>query len=207
VGSRPPPPPAPRPGRRPTGTRPLVGLVVLGMAGWAWYGLPALRVIPPEQIARTVTASIPRPAPTGAGASEQSALAARGRYLYTVASCALCHGNHGAGGAKISWTAFGTLWSRNITPDRETGIGAWTDREIARAIRSGVTPDGRSLHWQGMIWDHASNWDEEDVRALIAYVRAMPPVRRATPPARPPAPDDCTTYTFWVARSTAAGCQ
>jgi nicotinate dehydrogenase subunit B len=207
VGSRPPPPPAPRPGRRPTGTRPLVGLVVLGMAGWALYGLPALRVIPPEQIARTVTASIPRPAPTGAGASEQSALAARGRYLYTVASCALCHGNHGAGGAKISWTAFGTLWSRNITPDRETGIGAWTDREIARAIRSGVTPDGRSLHWQGMIWDHASNWDEEDVRALIAYVRAMPPVRRATPPARPPAPDDCTTYTFWVARSTAAGCQ
>jgi mono/diheme cytochrome c family protein len=184
----------------------LVGLVVLGMAGWALYGLPALRVIPPEQIARTVTASIPRPAPTGAGSSEQSALAARGRYLYTVASCALCHGNNGAGGAKISWTAFGTLWSRNITPDRETGIGAWSDREIARAIRSGVTPDGRSLHWQGMIWDHASNWDEEDVRALVAYLRVMPPVRQAVPPARPPA-SDCTTYTFWVARSTAAGCQ
>jgi mono/diheme cytochrome c family protein len=185
----------------------LVGVVVLGMAGWAVYGLPALRVIPPEQIARTVTASIPRPAPTGAASAEQAALAARGRYLYTVASCALCHGNHGAGGAKISWTAFGTLWSRNITPDRETGIGAWTDREIARAIRSGVTPDGRRLHWQGMIWDHASNWDEEDVRAVIAYLRAMPPVRRAIPPARAPAPEDCTTYTFSVARSTAAGCQ
>jgi mono/diheme cytochrome c family protein len=185
----------------------LVGVVVLGMAGWAVYGLPALRVIPPEQIARTVTASIPRPAPTGAASAEQAALAARGRYLYTVASCALCHGNDGAGGAKISWTAFGTLWSRNITSDRETGIGAWGDREIARAIRSGVTPDGRRLHWQGMIWDHASNWDEEDVRAVIAYLRAMPPVRRAIPPARAPAPEDCTTYTFWVARSTAAGCQ
>jgi hypothetical protein len=58
-----------------------------------------------------------------------------------------------------------------------------------------------------MIWDHASNWDEEDVRALIAYLRAMPPVRRAIPAARPPAPDDCTTYTFWVARSAAAGCR
>jgi mono/diheme cytochrome c family protein len=154
-----------------------------------------------------VTASIPRPAPTRAASPEQAALAVRGRYLYTVASCALCHGNDGAGGAKIRWAAFGTLWSRNITSDRETGIGAWSDREIARAIRSGVTPDGRVLHWQGMVWDHASNWDEEDVRALIAYVRAMPSVRQAIPPARPPAPNDCTTYTFWVARSTAAGCR
>jgi mono/diheme cytochrome c family protein len=79
-----------------------------------------------------VTASIQRPAPTASFTPEQAALSARGRYLYTVASCALCHGNEGAGGAKISWTAFGTLWSRNITPNRETGIGAWSDREIAR---------------------------------------------------------------------------
>jgi hypothetical protein len=54
--------------------------------------------------------------------------------------CALCHGNDGTGGAKISWTAFDTLWSRTITPDRVTGIRAWSDREVARAIRSGVTP-------------------------------------------------------------------
>jgi mono/diheme cytochrome c family protein len=185
----------------------LVAPTVVAVVGWVLYGLPALRVIPPDEIARTVTASIPRPKATGATSPEQTALAARGRYLYTVASCALCHGNDGAGEAKISWTAFGTLWSRNITPDPETGIGAWHDREIARAIRSGVTPDGRVLHWQGMIWDHASNWDEEDVRALMAYLRAMPPIRRAISPARPPAPDDCTTYTFWVARTTTAGCR
>ena len=48
---------------------------------------------------------------------------------------------------------------------------------------------------------------EEDVRVLIAYLRAMPPVRRASSPARPPAPDDCTVYTFWVARATVAGCR
>jgi mono/diheme cytochrome c family protein len=185
----------------------LVGLLGIAMVGWALYGLPALRLIPPEQIAGAVTASVPRPPLTGSVPPEPAALAARGRYLYTVASCALCHGNEGAGGAKISWMAFGTLWSRNITPDRETGIGAWSDREIARAVRSGLTPDGRVLHWQGMIWDHASNWDEEDVRALIAYLRAMPPVRRAIPPARAPAADDCSIYTFWVARSRAAGCR
>jgi cytochrome c553 len=153
----------------------VVALSLVTVVGWALYELPALRVIPSSEIARTVTASIPRLAPTGSVTPEQAALAARGRYLYTVASCALCHSNDGASGAKISWTAFGSLWSRNMTPDRETGIGAWSDREITRAIRSGVTPDGRTLHWQGMIWDHASNWDEADVRALIAYLRAMPP--------------------------------
>src|SRR5262249_13728061 len=160
----------------------------------ALYGTPALQVIPPDQIAHSVTASIPHPAPTGVASPEQIALTTRGRYLYSVASCALCHGNDGAGGAKISWMPFGTLWSRNITPDPETGIGEWNDRDIARAVRSGVTPDGRVLHWQGMIWDHASNWDQEDVRALIAYLRAIPPVRRAISPARPPASDDCTIY-------------
>src|SRR5262249_31697986 len=160
-------------------------------AVWGLYGLPALPVIPPDQIARTVTASIPRAALDGSASPEQAALSARGRYLYTVASCALCHGNDGTGGAKISWTAFGPVWSRNIRRDGEPGMGGWRDREIARAIGGGVTPDGRTLHWQGMIWDQASNWDEEDVRALIAYLRAMPPVRRAIPPARPPAPDDC----------------
>jgi mono/diheme cytochrome c family protein len=184
----------------------LVGLVAIAGVGWALYGLPALRVIPPERIAHAVAGRIPRPPPTGSDSPER-ALATRGQYLYTVASCALCHGNDGAGGAKISWVAFGTLWSRNITPDRETGIGTWSPREIARAIRSGVTPDGRALHWQGMIWDHASNWDEEDVRALIAYLRAMPPIRRVIPSASPPAPDDCPTYTFWVASSPARGCR
>jgi hypothetical protein len=94
----------------------------------------------------------------------------------------------------------------NITPDPETGIGAWNDREIARAIRSGVTPDGRMLHWQGMIWDHASNWDEEDLRAIIAFLRTLPPVSKEIPSARPPAEDDCDKYTFWISESDRPGC-
>lgn len=131
----------------------------------------------------------------------------RGRYVFTVASCAFCHNPNGAGGQKICWRPFGTLWSRNITSDVRTGIGAWTDQQIARAIRSGITPDGRTLHWQGMIWDHASNWDEEDIRALVAYLRTLPPVVRQIPAARSPAPDDCAVYTFWIANSTVPGCR
>src|SRR5215813_1676649 len=82
------------------------------------------------------------------------------------------------GGAKLSWKPMGTVWARNLTANRETGLGAWTDAEIARAIRSGIAKDGRALHWQAMIWDHASNWDVEDVRAMIAFLRVLPPMRR-----------------------------
>ena len=119
----------------------------------------------------------------------------------------MCHGSDGSGGLKNSWKPFCTLWVRNITPDSATGIGAWSDAEIARAIRAGVSRDGRALHWQGMIWDHASNWDEEDIRAVMVYLRTIPPVRHAVPAPRPPAPDDCVIYGFWVRPSAVPGCR
>ena len=184
-----------------------LGLVVLGLTGWALYGLPGLRIIPPEQLVTAASPDPPRPDPASFASPEQAALVDRGHYLFTVTSCALCHLPNGAGGAKISWKPMGTLWTRNITTDPETGIGTWTDAQIARAIRSGVAADGRMLHWQGMIWDHLSNLDEEDVRALVAYLRTLPPVRRQIPPARPPAPDDCEVYTFWLERSLTPGCR
>jgi mono/diheme cytochrome c family protein len=185
----------------------LLGLGLCGLVGSALYSLPMLSVIPPEQIAGGLAASIPRPDPAALKTPEQANLADRGRYLFTVASCALCHGADGSGGFKVSWKPFGTLWTRNITPDPATGIGAWSDAEIARAIRSGVSRDGYALHWQGMIWDHASNWDEEDVRAIIAYLRVLPPVNKKILPDRPPAPDDCVIYTFWTSASNTPGCQ
>jgi mono/diheme cytochrome c family protein len=183
-----------------------LGLFAGGTLIWMFYELPALSFIPPEQIVQGATAGIPTPDPAHL-TPEERAMTARGQYLFEVASCAFCHNPNGSGGQKISWRPFGTLWVRNITPDVDTGIGAWTDSAIARAIRSGVTPDGRVLHWQGMIWDHASNWDEEDIRSLVAYLRKIPPVRRAVPPARPPSPDDCEIYTFWVGPSSVAGCK
>lgn len=125
-----------------------------------------------------------------------------------MTSCAFCHGNDGRGGAKISWKPFGTLWVRNITSDPETGSGGWSDEEIARAIRSGVSKDGRQLHWQGMIRDLLSNLDEEDLRSLVAYVRALPAVKKAIPSARPAAADDCDIYTFFPrGELSKAGCQ
>ena len=184
----------------------ILGILLLSVLSAGLYSMPALRVLPSEQIAQPSLAAVLTPDPSQLGSAEQAALIKRGRYLFTVSSCALCHRPDGSGGLKISWKAFGTLWTRNITSDRGTGIGRWSDREIARAVRSGVTPDGRMLHWQGMIWDHASNWDEQDLRAMIAYLRVLPPVEHPIPAARTPAADDCQKYTFWLTESTSPGC-
>ena len=185
----------------------LAVLLLVGTIGWVIAELPTLSFIPPDQIIKSATGGIPEPDLAKLSTPEERALVERGRYIYSVASCAFCHTPKGAGGFKISWRPFGTLWTRNITSDKKTGIGNWSDAQISRALRSGITADGRLLHWQGMIWDHASNWDEEDVRALIAYLRLLPPIDHAIPPTRPPAADDCEIYTFWVSSSHVPGCR
>jgi mono/diheme cytochrome c family protein len=185
----------------------LVGLALLIFVGYALYESPQLSIIPPDILAQGATADQPKLNLAGATTPEQKAMVQRGQYLYTVTSCALCHGANGSGGAKISWQPMGTLWARNITPDPQTGIGAWSDAEIARAIRSGVSRDGYALHWQGMTWDHLSNLEEEDVRAIIAYLRTLPPVNHPIPADRPPAPDDCAVYTFWTSADSSYGCK
>jgi mono/diheme cytochrome c family protein len=175
-----------------------LGLLLVVAIGWVMYSTPALSFIPSEQVNAAVTSGIPRPDPATSRSPEQAALVERGYYLYKVTSCAFCHRNDGHGGNKISWQASGTMWTRNISSDPETGIGAWSDAEIARAIRSGVSRDGRQLHWQGMTWDHLSNLDEEDVRAIVAYLRTMPPVKQAIPVPPAPAPSDCAHYSFFL---------
>ncbi len=185
---------AARPKRRLRGALVAIAVLLLVAAAWLVIGLP--QRVPPEPLAEAVAQGIPDPPP--ASTQERTALLRRGHYLFRVTSCTLCHGNDGSGGPKISWKPFGTLWTSNISSDRETGIGSWSDAEVARAIRSGVSRNGRTLHWQGMIWDLLSNFDEEDVRAIVAYVRTLPPVKKAIPAPRPPAPDDCAVYTFFV---------
>jgi mono/diheme cytochrome c family protein len=182
-------------------------LVVTG-AGGLLYLLsqwPAIRGMPPDPLVKAVTAGDVTPDTTGMPA-QQVRMVARGHYLYSV-SCAICHRTDGSGGTPISWQPFGTLWTRNITAHPQAGVGGWTDPELKRAIRSGISRDGRQLHWQGMTWDQLSNLDEEDLRAIIAYVRLLPPVNRIVPHPRPPAPDDCETYTFYLEPSDQPGCR
>jgi len=183
----------------------IVLLPVAALAGWAVYKTPALGFLPPERIAQGASGSIPTP-DVSALPPQRAALVQRGRYLFSVASCAYCHTNDGAGGAKLSG-GLGTIYTPNISSDAKAGLGAWSDEQIARAIRSGVSRNGRPLYWQGMPWDHFSNWDEEDIRAIVAYLRMLPAVSEPVPTYRPPAADDCKEYTFWTSRNTEPGCR
>ena len=114
---------------------------------WVLYRAPALRLIPPERIAGPINAPTPRPGAARLRTSGQAMLAPRGRYVFSVAGGSFCHSATGAGGLKLNWRAFGRRWVRNSTSDSATGLGAWSDAEVARATRAGVSRSGRTLHW------------------------------------------------------------
>ena len=109
---------------------------------------------------------------------------ARGKYIFGATTGCGCHtvpdGPLNAGGAKFEMP-FGTVYAPNITPDRETGIGSWTDEQLIAAIRSGRRPKGERLI---PIHPYASfnGMAAADLRALVAYLRAVPPVRRPNTP-------------------------
>src|SRR5439155_24845318 len=97
-----------------------------------------LPISPPEPSAGGIDRTIPQLNPARFGSPERAALAARRRYVFSVASCAMCHGSDGSGGLKISWKPVGTLWVGKITPDSAPGIRPRSDAESARATRPGA---------------------------------------------------------------------
>src|SRR5260370_1166896 len=111
--------------------------------------------------------------------SFDSALVKRGRELAAIGNCSTCHtlggGKDFAGGVPVP-TPFGTIYSSNITPDAETGIGRWPEAAFRRAMRSGVDRDGRHLY-PTFPYDHFTNVTDEDDLALYAYLMTREPVR------------------------------
>lgn len=112
--------------------------------------------------------------------------AARGKYLAILGDCAGCHTTaHGpafAGGLPFR-AQFGTVYSTNITPDRETGIGGWTAEQFRRALHEGVAPGGRHLY-PAFPYPYFTRITRQDSDDLFAYLRAVPAVRRAPTPNR-----------------------
>ena len=120
------------------------------------------------------------PVAAGQGGWPSASEVARGRYVFGATGGCGCHtvpkGQVNAGGRRYDGP-FGTVYSSNITPDRQTGIGTWTDEQIIAAIRLGRRPNGERLlpvHpfpvFNGMA--------EEDLRAVVAFLRTTPPVTR-----------------------------
>lgn len=118
------------------------------------------------------------------------ALVARGEVLAAGGYCATCHtakdGAPYAGGYPIR-TAFGTLYSTNITPDVETGIGGWSEEAFRRAMHQGVARDGSHL-FPAFPYDHFTGLSDQDVSALYAYLMTRPAVHAPATPNDVPFP-------------------
>jgi len=112
-----------------------------------------------------------------------AATIARGKQLAALGDCAVCHtsanGVLNAGGRPIE-TPFGTIYSTNITPDAETGIGAWSYPAFERSMREGVHRDGRQLY-PVFPYTHFAKTTDADMQALYAYLMSQAPVRADTP--------------------------
>ncbi len=111
---------------------------------------------------------------------------ARGKYLLAAGGCAACHtdkknkGRPLAGGRALK-TPFGVFFTPNITPDKKTGIGNWSDADFVRALRHGVAPDG-SHYFPAFPYPSYTRMTERDMLDLKAYLFTLAPVVQANKP-------------------------
>lgn len=113
-----------------------------------------------------------------------SATAQRGKYLVRAGDCVVCHTADGgrpfAGGRAIQ-TPFGTIYSTNITPDPETGIGQWSYKEFYTAMHEGIGRGGKRLY-PAFPYPWYTKVNANDVRAIKAYLDTLPAVRQENKP-------------------------
>lgn len=149
-----------------------LGAFAAGAAGW----LGAL-TLAPQAIA-------PITPPLASAFSPERV--ARGKLLASLGNCAVCHtarnGVPNAGGKPLD-TPFGTVYSTNITPDAQTGIGTWSLDAFMRAMRQGISRDGHHLY-PAFPYTSFRNTSDDDLKALYAYLMAQTPVRSRPPETR-----------------------
>ncbi|CAE6761463.1 molybdopterin cofactor-binding domain-containing protein [Paraburkholderia haematera] len=146
-----------------------LGVIAAGAAGW----LGALALAP--------HAIAPITPPLASAFAPD--LVARGKLLASLGNCAVCHTAHNgvpnAGGKPLD-TPFGTVYSTNITPDGQTGIGTWSLDAFVRAMRQGISRDGHRLY-PAFPYTSFQNTSDDDLKALYAYLMVQTPVRFRPP--------------------------
>lgn len=124
-------------------------------------------------------------------ANAQNDQVARGKYLVTIMSCTDCHtpgyflgkpdNARFLGGSDVGFKIPpGVFHGPNLTPDKETGLGNWTDEQIITAIRTGKRPDGRELV-PVMPYHAFAHLTDPDVKAIVAFLRTIPAVKNKVP--------------------------
>jgi mono/diheme cytochrome c family protein len=165
------------------------------------------------------TTAVATPEPRQGLADQDAVRVARGRYLVELIGCGACH-TDGAiigepnerhllagSGVGIAYTSPmrdrypGVVFAPNLTPDRTTGLGSWTDEQVAAAIRTGARQHGAG-RLTVMSWPLYQRMSDEDVAAIVAYLRAIPPVAHKVPAAVAPGTPTRAPYVhFAVYRS------
>src|SRR5262249_55305684 len=122
---------------------------------------------------------VKRPAPT----SFEASLLKRGGDLAAIGNCRTCHtapGGRDFAGGVGGPTPFGTIYSTNITPGEETGIGSWSEEAFRRPFRDGI--DRRGLHpYPAFPYDHCTLLADFDIKALYAFLMTRGPVAASAP--------------------------
>ncbi|MBR0753634.1 cytochrome c [Bradyrhizobium jicamae] len=123
-----------------------------------------------------------QPGECAAAPSEE--MIARGKALVIAGDCASCHTvdpqKPFAGGKRIE-TPFGSITSPNLTPDRDTGIGGWSDDDFVRALREGVSPSG-ARYYPAFPYPSFTKLTRDDILAIRAYLGTIAPVSNRAPP-------------------------
>jgi mono/diheme cytochrome c family protein len=148
----------------------LVVLIVIGAVGYFWLNR---------------SDDSEGQAPLLAGAPAAAAVLVRGEYLTKAADCVACHtapegGRPYAGGLPFV-LPFGTIYSSNISPDEETGIGRWTDDEFVRAMQHGIRNDGKRLY-PAFPYTSYTLLSRTDVLAIKAYLFSLPKISQPNRP-------------------------
>jgi mono/diheme cytochrome c family protein len=157
----------------------VLAVAALGVAGWFVTGARSLAFAGGPAV---TLADWNGPPITGVPADFTSAdPIARGQYLARAADCQSCHTAKGgqpfAGGLAFN-LPFGSIYSPNITPDRETGIGGWTDAQFLGALHRGVDDQGQRLY-PAMPYAAYALMTDADALAIKAYLFSLPPAHRA----------------------------
>jgi mono/diheme cytochrome c family protein len=124
--------------------------------------------------------------PMCSGAQESEDPITRGSYVATAAGCLSCHtdsehdGAEYAGGHALE-TSSGVFYTPNITPDKETGIGNWSESEFLTALREGIAPNGAS-YYPAFPYPSYAGMTDRDARDLYAYLQSLDPVARQNQP-------------------------
>jgi mono/diheme cytochrome c family protein len=154
-----------------------IAVVVLAAGIWIIRGPGPMAFVDGRKVALADYQAVD---PTGVPASlAKASLIERGRYLAQAADCMACHTSQGgkdfAGGLAIR-LPFGALYSTNITPDKETGIGNYSDQDFLNAVHRGVRRDGARLY-PAMPFTSYAYMTDADALAIKAYLFSLPAVR------------------------------